>query len=270
MRVMTLSGLKERVQHMWRELKKCFISIWSNLNNYFNSLINLSKKMWQKKWFRLLCYVVLTVLVIYILFCLMSLVAQASEGDTTPVGGVVTIDAGHGIDTAGKRTPDGIREWTLNDAIADIVQRVLEENNIETIRIDDETGMRDISLIDRTNCINNIQPDLHLSIHHNALTDGQWGEWTGTEAFVKTPQSRANNLAQNIVNSISNTTGLNNRGVKYDSLHMTREVNVPSVLVEVGFMDSTIDYNVITNTQQQEEIGKTIANEVLNWLNCGL
>ena len=35
MRVMTLSGLKERVQHMWRELKKCFISIWSNLNNYF-------------------------------------------------------------------------------------------------------------------------------------------------------------------------------------------------------------------------------------------
>ena len=191
----------------------------------------------------------------------MSLVAQASEGDTTPVGrGGNYKNAGrHGIDTAGKRTPDGIREWTLNDAIADIVQRVLEENNIETIRIDDETGMRDISLIDRTNCINNIQPDLHLSIHHNALTDGQWGEWTGTEAFVKTPQSRANNLAQNIVNSISNTTGLNNRGVKYDSLHMTREVNVPSVLVEVGFMDSTIDYNVITNTQQQEEIGKTIA-----------
>lgn len=270
MRVMTLSGLKERVQRMWRELKECFISIWINMNKYFNALINLSKKMWQKKWFRVLCYVILTILVIYILFCLMSLVAQASEGDTTPVGGVVTIDAGHGIDTAGKRTPDGIREWTLNDAIADVIEQVLNDNGVETIRVDDPTGVSDIPLIERSNQINGINPSLHLSIHHNALTDGQWGEWGGTETFVKSPNNEANSLAKEIANSISNLTGMKNRGAKYDSLHMTREVRVPSVLVEVGFMDSTTDYQIITDSTQQERIGEAIANEVLNWLNCGL
>jgi hypothetical protein len=37
------------------------------------------------------------------------------------------LDAGHYFDTAGKRTPDGIREWTLNDAVCRYIAENLKD-----------------------------------------------------------------------------------------------------------------------------------------------
>ena len=33
----------------------------------------------------------------------------------------IALDAGHGLNTPGKQTPDGIKEWTLNDKVRDKV-----------------------------------------------------------------------------------------------------------------------------------------------------
>ena len=35
----------------------------------------------------------------------------------------MTLDAGHGLKTPGKQTPTGIKEWTLNDKVADKVEK---------------------------------------------------------------------------------------------------------------------------------------------------
>lgn len=37
----------------------------------------------------------------------------------------IGLDAGHGLKTAGKQTPDGIKEWTLNDKVRDKVVQLL-------------------------------------------------------------------------------------------------------------------------------------------------
>ena len=37
----------------------------------------------------------------------------------------IAFDAGHGLYTAGKQTPDGIKEWTLNDKVRDKIVAML-------------------------------------------------------------------------------------------------------------------------------------------------
>ena len=39
----------------------------------------------------------------------------------------IALDAGHGLKTAGKQTPDGIKEWTLNDSVCDYITAILAE-----------------------------------------------------------------------------------------------------------------------------------------------
>lgn len=35
----------------------------------------------------------------------------------------LALDAGHDLNTKGKQTPDGIKEWVLNDIICDEIQK---------------------------------------------------------------------------------------------------------------------------------------------------
>ena len=61
------------------------------------------------------------------------------------------IDAGHYIDTPGKRClksidPGETREWVLNSRIADKVQERLRGYRCATMRVDDVTGEKEISL----------------------------------------------------------------------------------------------------------------------------
>lgn len=276
MRVLTLSGLKERIQRAWKQVQEWFILMWININRYYRAMERLAKHMWSKKWFRVCCYIALVVLVIVAIWCIFMVHAQASDDmnytnlayDRNGDGiARVTIDAGHGMNTAGKRTPDGVHEWEMNDAIADSIQRVLESEGVEVIRVDDPTGAIDVPLRTRSGLVNGYNSDVHLSIHNNAYGSGQeWGTWNGCEAFVKSPSSEAHELAEKILENIQNSTGIKNRGVKYNNLHMTREVRTPSVLVESGFMDSVIDKPIIDDPYYQQEIGKGIGEAVLDFL----
>ena len=61
------------------------------------------------------------------------------------------IDAGHGLNTAGKRClksldPAETREWTLNQRIATKVVELLNAAGQETMRVDDTTGKIDVAL----------------------------------------------------------------------------------------------------------------------------
>ncbi|RKJ38816.1 N-acetylmuramoyl-L-alanine amidase, partial [Butyricicoccus sp. 1XD8-22] len=60
-------------------------------------------------------------------------------------------DAGHGINTPGKRTPDDEREWTFNDQVARAFAKELELYDDVTLkRFDDPTGEEDVPLDART------------------------------------------------------------------------------------------------------------------------
>ena len=42
----------------------------------------------------------------------------------------IGLDPGHGLKTAGKQTPTGIKEWTLNDKVCDKVAYFAEKEGL--------------------------------------------------------------------------------------------------------------------------------------------
>ena len=176
----------------------------------------------------------------------------------------IVLDAGHGFETSGKRTPDGEREWSFNNKVLLACQNKLNKyKNVQILRTDDPTGKTDIPLKTRTDKANAWGADVLVSIHHNANA-GKWGSHGGVETYVQTTASQASkNLAALVQPLIVKAMGLRDRGVKTSNLHMTRESKMPAILTEGGFMDSTTDIGVMRNDAKLKAQGEAIADGLI-------
>lgn len=175
----------------------------------------------------------------------------------------VAFCAGHGLNTPGKKTPDGEREWTFNNKVALAFEDEIKKyETVELLRTDDRTGKRDVPLKERTDKANKWGADVYLSFHHNAYT-GKWGNHTGTEIHVyKSKPKDAVRLAEMLHPVVANAYGLKDRGVKYTDLHITRETKMTAVLIEGGFMDSRIDIEKLRDDQVLDRAGRAVAQVV--------
>src|SRR5690606_2013845 len=176
---------------------------------------------------------------------------------------VIAIDAGHGINTPGKRTPDNEREWSFNNKVAVATIKYLNEyEGVKIVRLDDPTGKRDVPLKERTDKANKAKADVLVSIHHNALA-GKWGTHGGTEVFTYLGNwPDAERLAKLVLDRILKAYGLKSRGLKKANFHMLRESAMPAILIEGGFMDSTVDIVKMRDDKVLDEAGKAIAEGV--------
>lgn len=150
----------------------------------------------------------------------------------------VSWDAGHGLNTPGKRTPDNsMHEWQFNSEVVRYAMLELAKyENVAQKRFDDPTGKRDIPLVERTNGINSWGSDVHFSVHANAFKS-VWNDAHGIETFVyKMSLDKAVAIAKKVQSSLIEATGRTDRGVKSDDLHMVRETAMPAILVEHPFM----------------------------------
>ena len=178
----------------------------------------------------------------------------------------IALDAGHGLRTAGKQTPDGIKEWTLNDKVRDKVVAILKDYDVSIIHTDNDEGNTDESLSSRLNRYLNEGVDVFVSIHHNANT-GTWNNATGVEIFTDNNPTTADlKLADCIYGRLPKYTGLRSRGVKRLNFYVINQNRIPAVLVEGGFMDSRIDYPVITSDAGQTGYAKAVAEGLIEFL----
>lgn len=178
----------------------------------------------------------------------------------------IGLDAGHGLKTAGKQTPDGIKEWTLNDKVRDKIVKYLKDYDVEIINTDKNEGNVDESLSERTTSYINKKVDVFVSIHHNAL-NGKWNNATGVEVYVdKKYTSKDMKLAKAIYKNLPKYTRLKGRGIKKENWYVINQNKIPAVLVEGGFMDSKKDYKVITSTKGQEGYAKAVAEGLVEFL----
>src|SRR5690625_5360245 len=175
---------------------------------------------------------------------------------------IVAIDAGHGLNTAGKRTPADEREWSFNSIVAQsIIDNLKKYRGVKTVRLDDPTGKRDVPLRERTNKANNAKADILISCHHNANT-GKWGGWTGTETYHYPNSTKGRELAQAVHPAVVKAYSLRDRGIKSANFHMLRESNMPAVLIEGGYIDSTIDIKKLRDNKVLNRAGKNVADTI--------
>ena len=95
----------------------------------------------------------------------------------------IGLDAGHGLKTKGKETPNGIKESELNDKVCDKITSILKDYDCEIIRTDNNEGYTDESLSFRLARYKAENVDAFVSIHHNAFGD-DWNNATGVEVYV--------------------------------------------------------------------------------------
>lgn len=179
---------------------------------------------------------------------------------------VIALDAGHGLYTAGKQTPDGIKEWTLNDKVRDKVVVLLKDYDVDFVFPDNNEGTTDEGLTARRTMYVNRKVDAAVSIHHNAYK-GTWGKATGVEVYTdKNPTAADTKLAKAIYSRLPEYTGLKGRGIKKANWTVINQNNVPAVLTEGGFMDTKTDHAIITSAAGQTAYAKAVAEGLIEFL----
>lgn len=164
----------------------------------------------------------------------------------------IVLDAGHGINTPGKRCMKSIdanetREWYLNQRIVSRVQEKLKSYDVEVLRVDDPDGYTDVTLTARCSMANSFGADLYCSFHHNAGING--GSGGGLSIITYDDSATAKTIRDTLYDSLINAGGIkgNRSNPKYadSSLYVLNGTKMYAVLVEHGFMDSTVDTPII-------------------------
>ena len=179
----------------------------------------------------------------------------------------IALDAGHGLYTAGKQTPNGVKEWTLNDKVRDKVVAILSAYDCEIIHTDGDEGKTNETLAERLATYKKAGVAAFVSIHHNAYT-GSWNDATGVEIFTdNNPTAEDTKLAKCIYERLVKYTGLTARGIKKEAFYVINQNTIPAVLVEGGFMDGRSDYKYITSDAGQTAYAKAVAEGLIEFLN---
>ncbi|KAB2329096.1 N-acetylmuramoyl-L-alanine amidase [Cytobacillus depressus] len=173
----------------------------------------------------------------------------------------IMLDAGHGYNTPGKRTPDGMPEYQFNRAVAAYAKKALESYQNTTVYFAHDDS-RDVPLKERTDKANNLKVDVYVAIHANAY-GSTWNNANGIETYVyPTKPKEASELAQKIQRNLVISTGLTDRGVKTADFHVLRETHMTAVLAECGFMTNRNEATLL----QSETYRKTCAEAIVKAL----
>ena len=184
----------------------------------------------------------------------------------------LALGAGHYFNTPGKRClksldPNETREWLLNDRIADKVEQLLADyDGVTILRLDDsDDGADDIALETRIKRANEWGADFYLSIHHNAGING--GKGGGIVAYCH-PKAGGKSIEwrNTLYEALVERTGLrgNRSEPKATADHyVTRNTNMPAVLLELGFMDSATDVPVILSEDYAVDCAAAIVEVIV-------
>lgn len=192
-------------------------------------------------------------LLLVVAFATVSFISSEKETIT------VVIDAGHGgHDFGGKH--DDLLEKDLANSISKKIEALNSDKNIKLLFTRDDDKF--VELVERTNFINSIKPDLVLSLHVN---NNKNTTTSGFEIFVSDKSiayEKSNELAQKLVVDFEKNIPLKNRGVKTAPFWILKNSEVPALTLEMGFLSNTTDREYITSEEGQNQIAQTILNFV--------
>lgn len=177
----------------------------------------------------------------------------------------VLIDAGHGGNDQGTYNPrTGTIEKDITIEIANkVVDELSKDKNIQIIQT--RTMDKSVSLNDRNEIAINNNADLFISIHCNATNDGS-STVQGIETFYWNKDDGSYDLAKSIHDNLLYNSNAKDRGVKIGNYKVLRDSNVPSVLIETGFLTHDNEEKKLLDPQYQEILSESIANGIKTYI----
>jgi len=171
----------------------------------------------------------------------------------------IVIDAGHGGYDVGADLY-GFEEKAITETIA---KRIKEQNNsadVEIVLIRD--GDISMELKERVSIINNLKPDLVISLHVNSNSNMMAN---GVQAYVPANEifkDKSKAIAEIIIDKIAATGNLVKRNTTEAPFYLLKNANCPIMTLEIGFLSNEKDRNYITSAKGQNEIASKILESV--------
>ena len=180
---------------------------------------------------------------------------------------LVILDAGHGIDTPGKRSPiwsnnTQLFEWKFNRDIVDSIIGYLQVANISYVKLIEES--QDISLKERVDRINTIYKENKdkykvylISVHGNAADNAPTAN--GIEVFTSIGETKSDTIAEVFYSKLKNLgwkmrPNRSNKGGKEENFYILKNSHCPAVLTENGFYTNEEECKKMLEFYWQKEI----------------
>lgn len=210
-----------------------------------------------------------SIIIITIIVLLSSL--DLISAKTLPLLGIViTIDPGHGGRDPGTMY-NSIKEKDLNLEISKALEKELTKNGaiVYMIRTSDidlssiyDSKKKRGDLYRRLLKIKENKSDLYLSIHINWY---QSSAHKGAEVLYNSINKNNKLLADAIMNEFK-TNQKSKREIKKTNLYMYKNITIPGVLIETGYLSNPTERRLLQSESYQKELAKSITNGVKNYL----
>lgn len=176
---------------------------------------------------------------------------------------LVIVDNGHGVGTAGKRSPDGRhREYRwCRDIARSIVTRLREAGFDAVLLVPEESDVPLAERCRRAATLAQGRRAVLVSVHNNASGCGaEWGSASGWSVFVAPEASAASRRLAALLFGRAKEAGLlGNRmtppcGYWTANLAVCRRTPCPAVLTENMFQDNRADVAFLESAEGRETI----------------
>ncbi len=172
----------------------------------------------------------------------------------------VVIDAGHGGEDNGAKSPDGTTEKDIVLAIALAVKQQNNDPNLDIILTRNNDGY--MSLKDKVDFTVRQHPDAFLSLHMNAGSSEKSGfdMFVNADSTVYSKRSAALGaaLAANISTVYAISPQLKRRSNPGIWVLHAPQINYPGILLECGFIDNPKDLAFIKDPNNQRKVADGI------------
>lgn len=176
---------------------------------------------------------------------------------------VVVIDAGHGGSDIGF-SKEQIFEKDINLEICDFLKQFLDSEKMLVYYTRQDDSYLDETA--RINFINEIMPDIFISIHSNICEDEQISGISILYDINNENEYDSEWLSGILYDEISKSCELYVKKDAGEEEDIVKNVNVPVALIEVGFMSNDMDFKLITENSGQIKVAKSIYSGIIKSL----
>ncbi|ATF10789.1 N-acetylmuramoyl-L-alanine amidase CwlD [Brevibacillus sp. HB1.4B] len=189
-------------------------------------------------------------------------------------GTVIAIDPGHGgLDGGAVSKAGNVVEKEVTLAISMYLRDFLQQSGafvVMTREEDKDLASPDAAqarkrksedIRNRVKLVNDSTPDFLVSIHVNSIPSPKW---SGAQTFYSPTFKKSAEVSYLIQDEIKRVIGHTDRvPSKTNNVFLIREVNCPSVLVEVGFVSNTEEAKRLQSVEYQKAMANAIYQGIL-------
>ena len=192
----------------------------------------------------------------------------------------ILIDPGHGIDTPGKRSPDGLfREYLWNRQVADLILEGLVSAGVDASLVVTETN--DVTLRNRVNRVNTIcnrvgaSNVLLVSIHANAAGNGSaWMNAKGWSCYTSKGKTKSDQVAECLYDAFEEE--FQNRKIRKDmsdgdrdweeNFYVLQKSKCPAILLENFFYDNREECAWMLQEETKKRIASAAVKGIIKYI----